>query len=200
MKYIVLFLLTACLTITISVKAQTTSGNMMLGGTLSFYSTSIQGASDYKNTGTSFSPSFGYFIADNIAVGGNISIGSATTDNGFSKTVQTSFGIGPFARYYKFTSSENFAFFAQAQILYSSGKTKVTPAGTDSKSSTISFSVAPGFAYFFTKHWAFDLSISGLVIRSYDPNTDANGDKESTIQLNLSSLSPSIGLRYHFGN
>src|SRR5690348_13806033 len=97
------------------VEAQTTSGNMMLGGTLDLSSTK------YENSATNsssiyFSPSFGYFVADNLAVGASITIGNNTSGTGNAKTVFSSFGVGPFARYYKFTSSENFAFFAQAGI------------------------------------------------------------------------------------
>jgi outer membrane protein len=197
MKKLVLVLITAVLVN--YVNAQTSKGNMMVGGALSFYTLSDQSDSDYEYKGTSFSPSFGYFLFDNFAVGAELSVGSNTEDTGNTKRVTSSFGFGPFARYYKFTSNESFAFFGQARFLYSSGKVDDTPGG-ENKTQAISFSISPGFSYFFTKHWALDLSIAGLTIQSNDPNKDVDDDKVNTIQFGISSLSPTLGFRYHFGN
>jgi hypothetical protein len=185
--------------ITLSLSAQTSSGNMMIGGNLSFSSRGLESNSDYQDSEINFSPSFGYFVSDNFAVGASLSLGSGTEDDGDTKTVRSSFGFGPFARYYKFTSNENFAFFGQAQFLYSSGRVDDTPGG-ETRSQAITFSIAPGFSYFFTEHWALDLSITGLVIQSYDPNKDTPDNKSATIQFGLSSFSPNLGFRYHFGN
>lgn len=197
MKKITLVLFASFVTLTLS--AQTSSGNMMVGGEIDFRSASLEGNSDYQNSSIDFSPSFGYFISDNLAVGAGLSLGSGTIDTGADKTVSSSFGFGPFARYYKFTSNENFAFFAQAEFFYRSGKVDYTPGG-ENKSQSVSFSVAPGFSYFFTEHWAIDLSITGLVIRSNDPNKDTPDNKTTTIEFGLSSFAPSLGFRYHFGN
>ena len=183
---------------TFYVGAQTLKGNMMAGGNLSFQNQTYQG-SNGSDKSINFYPSFGYFIVDNLAVGAILSLGSTTNDTGFSKTISTSMGFGPFARYYKFTSNENFAFFGHAQFVVSSGKVDNTPGG-DTKSSGVSFSIAPGFSYFFTKHWALDLSITGLVIQSYDPNKSNANDKTTTVNFGISSFSPNLGFRYHFGN
>ena len=197
MKKLVLFLMAAGLTY--CVNAQTSKGNMMVGGALSFFTVSDQSDTDFEYKGTSFSPSFGYFLFDNFALGAELSVGSTTTDNGNTKRISSSFGFGPFARYYKFTSNESFAFFGQARFLYSSGKVDDTPGG-ENKTQNIAFSISPGFSYFFTKHWALDLSIAGLVIQSNDPNKDADDDKVNSVEFGISSLSPTLGFRYHFGN
>jgi opacity protein-like surface antigen len=183
--------------------AQTAKGNMMVGGTLSLSTQTPENDNDNKLSTTTFSPSFGYFVMDNLAVGANLEIFNRTSKTPTSKEVQSAIGFGPFARYYKFTSNENFAFFAQAQLLFVSGKDKVTAINTPtatSKNSRTSFSISPGFSYFLTKHWALDLSITGLVVRSEDPDKEDDDDKYTTIVFGLSSLSPNIGLRYHFGN
>jgi hypothetical protein len=111
----------------------------------------------------------------------------------------SAFAIGPFARYYKYTSNENFAFFGQASFLFGSGKTELTGGG-DVKRSFISFDVSPGFSYFFTDHWALDFSLSLLSISSTDPNKDADDDNVTTVEFGVQSFSPSLGFRYHFGN
>lgn len=197
MKKVVLILV-AIVAVT-QLKAQTSAGNMMVGGNLSFSSTSFQGSSDDQDSFVGFAPQFGYFVSDNLAVGALVGLSSSTNDTGANKTVTNSFAFGPFARYYKFTSNENFAFFGHAQFTFGSGKTDLTPGG-EVKRQSIAFQVSPGFAYFFTKHWALDLSLRGLVIESYDPNKDNDNDKETTIEFGLSSFSPEIGIRYHFGN
>lgn len=181
-----------------SAHAQTAAGNMMAGGSLNFYSNSVEGNSDTGSSGLTFSPGLGYFIKDNLAVGVSLIVGTSTNDSGASKTVNTSFGLGPFARYYKYTSNENFAFFGQAQFYFISGKSDFTPGG-ENKSTTISFAISPGFSYFFNDHWALDFSIAGLTIQSYDPDTSTDGDKQSNIGFGLSTFSPSLGFRYHFG-
>lgn len=198
-KVTFLFALMSALVIT-SANAQTSQGNMMVGGTLSFSNTSQEGSSDAGSSSTTFSPSFGYFVIDNLAVGANIGFTSGTTDTGATKTEANTFSFGPFARYYKFTSNDKFAFFGQASLTLSSTKTETTPPGNEVKNGSTTFAISPGFAYFFNEHWALDFSITGLSIRSNDPNKDADDDKTTTIQFNISSLSPQLGFRYHFGN
>ena len=177
--------------------SQTQAGNMMLGGSVSIYSQGVEG-SDASYSQFSFSPSFGYFIQENLAIGASLNLGSSTDDNIASKTVMTNFGIGPFVRYYKFTSNEDFAFFGQAQVLFSTGKVDDTPGGEVSTSG-LAFTLSPGFSYFATPHWAIDFSVTALSISSYDPNTDSDNNKSTTINFNL-SMAPSLGIRYHFGN
>jgi hypothetical protein len=54
-----------------------------------------------KVTTLNIQPRFGYFIADNIALGANLSVGSSSTkEEQNAKYTQTSFGFGPFVRYY----------------------------------------------------------------------------------------------------
>lgn len=176
---------------------QTQAGNMMLGGSVFISSQSNQNNSA-SYSALSFSPSFGYFLQDNLAIGATILIGSVTTESFGSKGVTTDFGLGPFVRYYKFTSNENFAFFGQAQVLFVSRKDDDLQGGGN-KSSTMSLGLSPGFAYFATPHWAIDFSVTALSISSIDPNRDADNDKTTTFDLNI-SLAPSLGIRYHFGN
>ena len=98
-------------------QAQTTQGSMMVGGTLSLGKSTPQDDGDYQYSSTTFSPSFGYFVMDNLAVGANLVIQSETSKNPTTKNVESAIGFGPFARYYKFTSNENFAFFWPGPIV-----------------------------------------------------------------------------------
>src|SRR5688500_16681683 len=142
-SFILVFSLVIATTI---VHAQTSSGNMMVGGSINFTSSSREGGSANDNSSFSFSPSFGYFLSDNLAIGTSLTIATSRTGTGSAKSTSNSVGLGPFARYYKFTSNESLAFFGQAGLSFSSGKTD--PAvGNVSKSNTISVSIFPGVGY-----------------------------------------------------
>ena len=189
---IAVFVMTATMAI-----SQTSSGDMMIGGSFDFSSVSRQSGSANDVNSITFSPSFGYFVSENFAVGTSLTLGSTRTGTGSAKTVVSSFAIGPFVRYYVFTANDRFAFFGQAGLSFGSGKTD-PPAGAVTRNTFISFSVAPGAAYFFTDHWAMELSIVGLAISSTDPDTANDNDKVTRVDFDIRSFSPSLGLRYHF--
>jgi outer membrane protein len=177
-------------------KAQTTSGQMMLGGTVAISSVSSDNAgSDYSSF--TLAPSFGYFVKDNFVVGLSVSTSSAKSGTGVGQSKSSSFGVGPFARLYKFTSNEQFAFFANAGLSF--GGSRNESGGFETRTNTITFAVAPGFAYFFNEHWAAELAIAGLRIQN-SKNPDANGGGTTSVTFDVSSLIPNVGIRYHFGN
>ena len=180
-----------------SVYSQTSSGNMMVGGGLEFNSRSHQFDNVNNFSGLTLSPSFGYFLRDNLAVGASLDLSSSRRGTGAGKTVYTAFGFGPFVRYYKFTSNENFAFFGNAAVAFSTNKTD-PPAGGVIRGNAISFAVSPGAAYFFNEHWAMEISLALFSITSSDPDTANNNDKVTTVSFGFDSLSPGLGIRYHF--
>jgi len=178
-------------------RAQTSAGNMMAGGTLEISSTSYEAGGD-NDSYFEFSPSFGYFISDNFAIGAEFQISSE--NDASAATKYSTFAFGPFARYYKFTSNEKFGFFGQAQFAIGSRKVNPEAADETTKSGLIAFSLAPGAAYFFNEHFALEFMLTAFSIQSFDPDKDedAGKNKSTTINFGLSSLQPAIGLRYHF--
>jgi hypothetical protein len=170
---------------------------MMLGGGLSFSSTSYPDAASNNGSFVTFSPGFGYFISDNLAIGTSLTISSSRNGTGDNKNVYSSFVLGPIASYYILTSNERFGFFGQAQLSFASGKSNPAVGGV-TKSNSVAFSVFPGAAYFFNEHWALELTITGFAFSSNDQNTSNDNDKYNNVQLGLNSLSPSLGIRYHF--
>lgn len=177
--------------------SQTSSGNMMVGGAIEFSSRSYESGSANNSANFVFAPGFGYFISDNLAVGAGLSLSSWRNGTGAAKTVTSSFGFSPFARYYKFTSNEHFAFFGEAVLSVSS--TKTDPAsGNITRGNGIRFAISPGASYFFNEHWAMELSMSLFSIASSDPNKDANDDKVTQVFFGVDSFAPTIGVRYHF--
>ena len=179
------------------VQAQTSSGNMMLGGGLSYNSVSYQSGSTNDGNAVTFSPGFGYFISDNLAIGTTLTLSSSRDGTGANKTVRSSFGFGPFARYYIFTSNESFGFFGQAQLSFGTSKTD-PPIGNVMRGNSFTFALSPGAAFFFNEHWAIEFAIRGFAFTSVDPNTSNDDDKYTTVELGLNSFSPTLGFRYHF--
>src|SRR5688572_16110489 len=104
-------------------KAQTSKDQLMLGGAITF-SRETSGDNDYEDNSIIFSPSFGYFVIDNVAVGANVALSQVNDRNLSATVVRSSIGFGPFVRYYKFTSNENFAFFGHAQLMVQSRKSE----------------------------------------------------------------------------
>jgi hypothetical protein len=81
------------------VHAQTEKGDWLIGGILDLNTSS-------ENTNFEFSPNAGYFVINNLAIGANMQISYDKLGN----LEVSSFGIGPFARYY-FTDAKIKPFF-----------------------------------------------------------------------------------------
>ena len=193
-----IFIAIAFISISFFAKAQTTSGQMMIGGTLSMSSINYKESNGSDYSSLTFAPSFGYFVKDNLAIGATVSLGSSKSGTGPGQSKSSSFGVGPFVRFYKFTSSEQFAFFGNASITFGSSRSETGNTITD-KSSNLTFAIAPGFAYFFNEHWAAELSITGLRIQNSNSDNFPGNDRTS-VTFDVSSFSPNLGVRYHFGN
>jgi hypothetical protein len=94
--------------------AQTQQGDWMIGGNFRL------NTSD-NNTQLSFTPNAGVFVIDNLAVGGNVGI--SYSKNGNNKN--TTFSIGPFARYYFTTLNQTVRPVLHGSFNYLSNKSKI---------------------------------------------------------------------------
>ncbi|MCD9018358.1 porin family protein [Parachryseolinea silvisoli] len=186
-------------------QAQTTAGNMLLGGGIGYTSQKQETAGDDATNNTfSFTPSFGYFVADNFAVGLNLDFASSNRENwdefnGEYKV--TDFLFEPFARYYMFTPNDKFAFFVEGALGF--GSRKVDPEDFDeTKSGMFRFRASPGFAYFISDKWSLDFELSGISYTSVDPDkdSDSDDDKQSEFVFGVDSFNPTLGFRYIIGN
>ena len=125
-----------------SVNAQTDKGDWMIGGRVDL------------NTGENssqvrFNPGAGVFVINNLAIGGNFAIDYAKS--GDTKT--TTFGVGPFARYY-FTNS-NAKPLVHTAFNYISSKVK--GPNTSITNNGINFIAAGGVALFMNQNVAFEI-------------------------------------------
>jgi hypothetical protein len=114
-------------------------GAWMIGGEASFNSTSYDGES---TTSLTVAPGAGYFIINNLAVGASIGLGTAED--------VTTFGIGPFVRYYVWNN-----LFATAGLQYTSLKVKDVDAVTSTR-----FGGGVGYSFFLNEGVAIEPAIN----------------------------------------
>jgi hypothetical protein len=169
-------------------KAQTQSGGFLVGGGMSFSSTSFQSGADTQ-TNFEIHPKVGYFIADNIALGLDLGYGAS---GGRDKA--TTFEVGPFIRFYKPLGESSFYFYGEGNIRAGFGK-----SAAEVKSSTVYFGVSPGIAYFFNDKFSLDFAFEGISYEVVDPNKDNDRDRRNIFTFGLDSFKPTLGFYYFFG-
>lgn len=195
--------------------AQLQKGNKILGGTLN-YSTSNTTPIDPiglpgqtgKTTSFTNSPILGVFVSDRTVVGLRFDIytfSSETTNIGQEfRNEFNRFGFGPFVRRY-FPVKEWVAFYGQADLGYSFGKTKQTYSSFPNQNSerstnTLNLSTSLGLAFFPTNWMSVDLSMNPLSF-SHSVNRNEVGSTfadQNTNSFNLNLNSQSFFIGAHF--
>jgi Outer membrane protein beta-barrel domain len=122
--------------------AQTKKGDWMVGGGLRLNTSE-------NNTEIAFEPNAGIFIINNFAFGGNIALDYTKAGD----TKITSFGIGPFLRYY-FTNA-HVRPLIHGHVNYLS--TKVKTPGTTSTNNGVNFFLGGGAAIFIGDQVSLDI-------------------------------------------
>lgn len=127
--------------------AQTEKGNMLVGATLG----NIGGvfANGTSTFNLNITPKLGWFIKDDIAIGGLVNIGLSTGNS----TTNFNYGVGAFGRYYikdkKMDLSKRSRWFLEATAGFSGVNTSVKD-GASSNTNGLGLGVGPGLAYFIT--------------------------------------------------
>lgn len=191
--------------------AQLSAGHILLSGSIG-YSQEKDGVGDDQDIYASgdISPTVGYFVADNLAIGLSASYNASSHEhksksNGTefsSKTTTTSVAVGPMIRYYS-PVGERAAFFGQLDAGFGSSKekTEVTPSGGktndfDAKYSLLGIGITPGFTFFPTDHFGLEISIGALSYVKAKPSNkpDGAGDTYDDDHTNT-SLEARFGLQ-----
>lgn len=168
MRKLLLVLLTI---VTLNAYAQTDKGTIMAGGQISFSTT--KNASNFK-----LNPNFGYFVGDNLALGGNLNFDFAKQG-----TVSANeFGIGPFVRYY-FGKSD-----AKPFVVFNGDYlTQTIKTSTDKISTSgYGFLLGLGFAAFLNRN----VAVEGIAGYNYKDYTNVEG---------AGGFSLSLGFQLYFG-
>lgn len=120
--------------------AQTGAGNMMIGG-----SAEISNVFD-RNFQFSAQPTIGFFVINNLAVGGDVSLGYVKPQN-FDGSF--SWNISPFVRYYFGENGNKIRPFGHLGFGY----------GDLGGGSNWTLTAAPGVAFFLNDHISLDLTL-----------------------------------------
>ncbi|NQD70092.1 porin family protein [Sphingobacterium shayense] len=193
-----LLTLTAVAGLTMASKAQTEQGKFIVGGQVGFHSEKVED-SEAKNTGFSINPTVGYFVSDNWAVGTAIGYNWSEQKSGSTVDIVTknnAFNLAPFVRNY--IGEGSFKFFSQLSVPMQWGETEYKDGTDDYTNKFASYGVelAPGVAFFPTPKVGVELKVRGLYYNHYDgkdsqPNSNSFG-------LDANSLSPTLGVQFHF--
>jgi hypothetical protein len=156
-----------------------TKGRGLLSGSIGYQSVKQVGidSRDLFN----FTPTVGYFVADNLALGLN---GNLQIYGGNSSFGQNIYSVGPFARYYRFVGgSDKFALYGQGSVGYShySGGYNLGYVG-----------ITPGLAFFPIPRFGLEASLRGL---SYSGNF--NDTHSFDFGFGLQNIQ--FGAAYYFG-
>lgn len=154
--------------------AQTGQGNWLIGGGAGFSSGKSSGASS-SSSNFFLAPDAGYFVADDLAVGAQVSFYSQT--GGYS-----SFSAAPFVRYYFLPLGDAAKLLAQGSFGFGSSK---SGDGAQSVSST-NWKIAAGPAFFLNQHVALETLLY------------YGSEKEKDFPA-FNSFGVSIGFQIHLG-
>jgi hypothetical protein len=158
-----------------------TKGRGLLSGSIGYQSVKSVGieSQDLFN----FTPTVGYFVADNLALGlnGNLQVYGGNSPFGRGQNI---YSVGPFARYYRFVGgSDKFALYGQGSVGYShySGGYNLGYLG-----------ITPGLAFFPIPRFGLEASLRGL---SYSSNF--NDTHSFDFGFGLQNIQ--FGAAYYFG-
>lgn len=143
----------------VSVNAQTQQNDWMVGGNFRLNTAD-------NNTQIAFTPNAGFFVIDNLAVGGNFNLSySKSGNNKF-----TSFGVGPFARYYFTTDAQTVRPIVHASFNYLSTKNKIANVASSTNTGSNYF-LGGGAAMFISNN----VSIDALMGYDHTKYKNSNG-------------------------
>lgn len=167
-------------------------GDVFVSGSLGFTNTK---EGEAKSTNINFSPMAAYFITENIALGGQLIVGSGKTEVGPAESKNNSLGINAIGRYY-FTPAKSFSLFGQGQVGYLN--TKEEPAaGGEFKTNTFNIGVGLGMSYFVSSNFAIEAGLGLLSYKSEKPDVDG-AESKNTFDLNLDLSNVNVGVVYKF--
>lgn len=167
-----------------------TNADIFISGSLSFTSNSI---GDVENTGFSIAPRLGYFVTENVAIGGRLGYGYSSRDQDADISIETNtFEIGAFGRYY-FTPATKFSVFSELNFNYQNIKQELP--SIESKTRGFNVAAGVGINYFMSKNFALEALWAGLSYASLNPE---QGESNDIFQIGVNLDNISLGLIYKF--
>jgi hypothetical protein len=187
---------------TLSTIAQTEKGTFLLGGSISYASSTnkVEHTSDFAiGTKLQFSRNKNRY-STSVTVDQNGS--QRLIDQG---TETNTYGISPFARYYV-NITEQLKFYAEFEMSFERAKAKRLSNDGDFLAPYFRYTIyrpalSPGLVLFPSKKWAIEFSFPLLSFESRDYTEALNGGQKANtnaFNFGLNTFTPQIGINYHF--
>ena len=163
------FTLFALILMTGAATAQTETGSWLVGGNVNLNTAK-------NNTNIGISPMVGYFFAENFAAGANISLDYSKYEVSTGEGRSTTFGLGPFARYYFGNSNTRPLLHGSWNFISEKDKSKIySPAAeTSSTRNGSQFFIGGGLAGFINRNVALE-ALAGYNHFKYRHAGDGSG-------------------------
>jgi outer membrane protein len=145
-------------------------GDVFVTGAFTFGSSNDKD-SDVKTNSFEIAPQVGYFLTENIAIGGKLGFASMKEEtSGVDTEDMSGLTLGAFGRYY-FTPANQFSLFANLGLDYSSMKDKLA----DAKLNGFQAGLGAGMNYFVSSNFSIEAGVAVLGFSS--EKSDATGAK-----------------------
>lgn len=167
-----------------------TEGDVYVSGSAAY---NTQKVFEDKTSFFSFMPRVGFFLSDNVVLGGQVGYGfSKSESNDMDIQKINRFNVGAFGRYYNKPANQ-FSLFGQLSVDYLSAKDDLT----DISYNGFNITIAPGLSYFVSEHFALEATL-GLL--SFETRKDDTDDAEAVNSINsgLNFNDIGIGVVYKF--
>lgn len=165
-------------------------GDVFVTGAVTLSSTSMD---EDKSSSFEIAPQVGYFLTENIAIGGKIGYSSEKAENAFGDTEDMAgFTVGAFGRYY-FTPASQFSLFGQLGLDYASMEDKLA----DYKVNAIGAGLGFGMNYFVSSNFSIEAGVGVLGFASAKADVDG-AEASNTFQLGGDWRAVTFGVNYKF--
>jgi len=167
------------------------TGDVFISGSVGINS---EKTGDQKESGFEISPKVGFFVTDNIAIGGRLGFSSDKEENaaGVETLDESRLTVGVFGRYY-FTPASDFSLFGQLGLDYSTVDNKLA----DAQENEIGANLGLGLSYFVSSNFAIEATWAGLGYLSNDNGGDG-AEKTNSFGLGANLDSINLGVVYKF--
>lgn len=170
-------------------------GDIFVEGNIGFNSSNDKNT-DEKTNSFNISPKVGFFITDDLAIGGELSLNSFKEEVGGTDTSDmTGFGVGAFARYYFLDLGERFRTNAEFGVAYSSSNDKID----DEKLNGFGAGLGLGINYFVTEKIALSFGLKNVLSFSSAKYDTDGAEAETNFNFGFGDVANPFGGNASFG-
>ncbi|WP_179349033.1 outer membrane beta-barrel protein [Winogradskyella pacifica] len=172
-----------------------TEGDIFIEGMVGFNSTNDKEI-ELKSNSFNVSPKVGYFMSEDLAIGGMLSFNSSKTeDNGVDIAERNGFGVGVFARYYFLDLGERFKTYTEFGVAYNNDKDKLSDVAFNSVNAGLDL----GINYFVTEKIALTFGLKNVLSFSTEKGDYDGAEATSNFNLGFGDVANPFGGNAAFG-